>query len=153
MPSLTQMAQDAEKVLRRLAMESSVRANRAKWKKRARQPRLAQAERDIAVMFGLNHGWSDRLIGERFHLSRNTVVRTRRKFEDSPQSMFFVPILHRDVVNNRQVWRCEVCLDRMLGSERKARLHVANHFGITRDSYRRNGILDEDRLDWNLLTE
>lgn len=148
MPSLESMAREAERVLAKLAQEATDRASSNKGKRRARQPQSALWERNVAVLYGMHHGWSDPLIGMRFHMSRNTVLRTRRRFGEDPQSIFKIPILHIDISGNRQIYRCEACGRRMGGkgfTERKARTHVADHF-INRESMRQHGILDEDRI-------
>ena len=145
MPSLESMAKDAERVLAKLAQEATERARTRDGKNKPRQPQSALYERNVAVLFGTAHGWSDPLIAKRFHMSRNTVLRTRRRFDENPTSVFRVPILHQDISGTRQVWRCEVCLARMGGTERKARTHVLNHY-VSKDAMMRGGVLDEDRI-------
>ena len=110
------------------------------------RPRILRMERDVAVLWGLYHGWSDERIGEYFYISRTAVIRARRELNDTPQHIFRTPILHRDMVGNKQVWRCEACSWRMVGTERKARLHVVDHFGISQHSVRNVGVMDEDLI-------
>ena len=110
------------------------------------QPSILRMERDVAVLWGLYHGWSDERIGNYFYISENAVIRARRRLNDTPQNIFLTPVLHRDIVGNKQIWRCEACGGRMLGTEKKARLHVVDHFGISQSSIRNVGVMDEDLI-------
>ena len=128
MPSLDSMAEEAEKVLRKLDQEAAERAGDRNGNRRARQPQLAQRERDVAVLYGMYHGWSDALTARRFHISKNTVLRVRRGISEDPWKLFQIPILHRGLSGKATVWRCEACDASMRCTEREARTHVARHF-------------------------
>ena len=101
-------------------------------------------ERDTAILWGLYHGWSDIRISEYFYLDRNAVLRARKGFDKVPPSVLRVPLLHKDLIGKRQVFKCEVCGSRMGGTERQARTYVVAHFGIGVQSIRVGGIMDED---------
>ena len=142
MPSLQNQAMEARKHLK--AARDEALKKRSNGKKNGPRPRISRMERDIAVLWGLYHSWSDEKIGEYFYISRTAVIRARRELNDT--HIFRTRILHRDVVGNKQVWRCEACSGRMVGTERKARLHVVDHFGISQSSIRNVGVMDEDLI-------
>ena len=130
MPSLDKQAEAARKLLKE------------EYQRRKFQPRSLPLERDTAVLWGVYRGWSDSQIGRHFYIHRNTVLRARRRFAESPPTIFRIPILHQGVSGTRQMWRCEVCDARMRGSKREARTHVARHF-VVRDDILYGGIMDE----------
>ena len=142
MPSLQKQAMEDRSQLK-TARDEALKRRRNGSKPR---PRVLKMERDIAILWGLYHGWSDDKISDYFFVSTTAIVRARRELNDTPQHIFRTPILHRDMVGNKQVWRCEACGGRMVGTEKKARLHVVDHFGISQSSIRNVGVMDEDLI-------
>lgn len=110
MPSLQTQADVARGYLKAEYDRAKKRSNGNKNKFR---PRPLPAERNTVVLWGMHHGWFDTQIAEYFYLSKGTVLNTRRRFGEDPQSIFKIPILRVDIVGNKHVYRCEACGRRM----------------------------------------
>ena len=100
-------------------------------------------ERDLIILYGMYHGWSNRVIAETLRCHPRTVSRHSRQLILEPKLIFRCPVLHQGLRGIKKLWRCEVCSASMLGSERKAREHVASHF-FSKEMIAFRGVMPDD---------
>ena len=96
-----------------------------KPKSRGHYPMLM--ERDIIIIHGMLHGWSDTAMAQVAYCSRLTILRRRHQLTKNPELLFNCQILSRGMRGRKPFWHCELCGEMMTGSEKKARMHVALH--------------------------
>ena len=103
-------------------------ADRYKRRSRASSRYPRPMERDLVILYGTWRGWSNLVIADALKCSAKSVSRWRLRLSTEPKQIFRYPVLHQGLRGNKKLWRCEACSASMLGSERKAREHVAAHF-------------------------
>ena len=84
-------------------------------------------EREIIVIYGMLHGWSDTATARVAYCGKAAVQRRRRELTKYPELLFRCQILCRKMRGQKLYWCCELCGEMMTCSEREAREHVALH--------------------------
>ena len=100
-------------------------------------------ERDLVILYGTWRGWTIRMIADALKCSTKTVSRRRLRLLVKPKMIFMCPVLHQGLRGKKKVWRCQFCSASMLGTERKAREHVASHI-VSRERIALSGVMPED---------
>ena len=130
MPTLEKQAREAMRVI----------AERHDRRPRTSSASSMQMERDLIVLYGLYRGWNNSVTAEALRCHPRTVSRRCNQLMLDPRLIFICPVLHRGLRGNKPVWRCEFCSASMLGSERKAREHVASHV-VSKDVMFMSGVM------------
>ena len=100
-------------------------------------------ERDLIILHGMWRGWTNPMMANALKCSTKTVSRRRIQLLVEPKLIFMCPVLHQGLRGKKKVWRCEFCSASMLGSERKAREHVASHI-VSRERIWLSGVMPDD---------
>ena len=97
-------------------------------KDRKRVLRRSPFERNLIVIWGLSRGWANFEIGRWAGCSVATIKITRKRFAQRPWTVFDYPVLSK---SGGRLWKCELCLVSIPGTETKARRHVLVHLGFS----------------------
>jgi hypothetical protein len=112
MPSFAQPAETAHGLV-----QEHQAGKRAPGSNKQTRRRILPMQRDTLVLRCLYNGWGRDVAAERTGLSASTIRRAMARFRVEPWLIFRVPVLYyRGVFGRRPLWRCEVCLDRLLGA-------------------------------------
>lgn len=90
--------------------------------------RAYRMEKGIAILWGMYRGWTFGAISYRTCISISNVEQFKSKLARKPATIFDYPVLHTGVRGSKTLYRCELCGDLMVKSEKSAREHVAGHF-------------------------